>query len=221
MNHDGGAPPQVIRRADGSFHVLNVDLDTLNDTQRIAVGTQIWDQIRAMLEASGEFRPLQKQGWANKPGVGRMSDIDGYTAKAVGVSRSRINLIRPRLSKRPDMLARALRGEFESGHELARALGYKLRVTLEEGAESKAKFTSSYFGKGDKFAEVIEPLARYLSAWEKKDFRYTHVPPKEAQRRISKIDQLIAGLTRTKEDLAGRSHVASYAVPSARREKGS
>jgi len=213
-----GAPPQIIRRADGSFHVLNVDLSSLSKLQRLAVGIQVWDQTREILEASGEFKPATKVGWSTTPGVGEIEDVDRYVAVAVGIAHSQMNLLRPRLLKRPDVVERVLAGEFASSHALQRELGFKLRVTLEEGAPSQSKLQTSYFGKSDKFLEATEPLVRYLNAWGKQGFRFTHVPPREAQRRVERIEQLIQGLTQAKEDLAERSHVASYAVSS--RKKG-
>lgn len=63
-----------------------------------------------------------------------------------------------------------------------------------------------YFGKGDKWAEASVPLARYLKAFEKRDWEFSHVNPREAGKRVQTIDRLIEGLTAARVDLEQRSH---------------
>jgi len=211
-----GAPPQVVRHDDGSYALLNVDLDGLSNVQRVALGVQIWDQVRTLMEINGEYKP-KEVAWGGL-GVGRVDHIDGVAAALVGTKKGSLNGVRPRLLNNPTVLQQALAGEFESVDDIARALGMQLRVRLSEGKPSKAKYKQSFFGHGDKFYEATEPLVRYLFPWKKRDFRFTHVNPKEAKRRIKRIDSLIADLQRTREDLAARAHVASYAAPSERKK---
>lgn len=216
---EGGLPPpQVIRRADGSFVLLNVDLTGLTAVQRVAVGVTVWDQVRVLLEQAGEYRPLDKHN-PHIPPIGRVKDIAQAVATIVGVAPSSLYHSYPRLCRRPDVLGRARAGEIATGSDLFRALDYKLIETLAEGRPSKAKRIASYYGKGDKFDLALEPIARYLRAWGKKDFRFTHVPPKEAQRRVRRIDKTIEDLEKAKEDLVNRSHVAKYTAPSERKRK--
>jgi hypothetical protein len=212
-------PPQVLRRDDKSFVIHNVNIEALTQVQRIALGIQVWEQVRALLEAAGEYKPRDPNN--HNRGVGGTEDVDRAVAAAVGVSWSTINLTRPRGVQRPDVMARAAAGEFAGSNDLKRALGMQLQDKLEEGAKSKARLTSSFYGKSDKFDLAFEPVTRYLRAWRKKDFRFTHVNPKEAKKRIAKIDEVIAGLVQAREDLADRSHVATYRAPQERRRENS
>lgn len=68
------------------------------------------------------------------------------------------------------------------------------------------------YGKGDKWNEVIGPLIRYLSAWEKRGYEYTHLNPKEARRRLVLIEEIQFKLTAARLDLEQRAHQASLRV---------
>jgi len=212
-----GAPPQVVRHDDGSYALLNVDLDGLTQVQRIAVGVTVWEQVRTLMEISGEYKPKEPHMLVSS-GIGSTEDIDRVVATLIHTSLSSLNRLRPRLLNNPTVLKQALWGEIESVDDVSRALGMQLVVRLSEGRPSKAKHKHSFFGHGDKFYEATEPLVRYLSPWKKRDFRFTHINPKEAKRRIKRLDALIADLQRTREDLAERAHVASYAAPSERKK---
>jgi hypothetical protein len=206
-------PPQVIKRGD-KYVIHNVDLTGLNGPQRMAYGVEVWDQIRYLMEINGEYKSREGQELFGGVGVGSYEDIDQNAAEAVGCQMSALKQYRPRLLKNHDVLQRAKNGEFHIYKDVGRALGMTIRTTLKEGRPSTAKLKSSYYGKGDKFVEATEPLARYLTAWEKKDFKYPHVPPKEAQRRLRKIDEIMGGLAHVKEDILKRSHPATFKVPS-------
>ncbi len=217
MNGEG-APPQVIRRDDGSFHVLNVDLDSMSPIQRTAVAVQIWPQVKALMEASGEFKEPGRIGSRRTSGIGSYDDIHKRVAAATRVSHSMISNVNMRAAGRPDVLERMRQDEYASFNDVLRDLGFKIISKIEEGRSSTATHTSSFFGHGDKFEEATEPLVRYMAPWRKKDFKFTHVNPKEAKRRLSRLDELIDSLVRTREDLAERAHVASYAAPSERKK---
>lgn len=80
---------------------------------------------------------------------------------------------------------------------------------LETGErDSGGKVLPIYFGKGDKWDEATVPLARYLAAWEKRGYRFGHVNPRNAKKRLAVIDNLIDGLQAAREDLEPRSHEA-------------
>lgn len=68
------------------------------------------------------------------------------------------------------------------------------------------------YGKGDKWHEATEPLARYLTGWEKRGYEFRHLNPREAGKRVARIDQLIAGLTEARADLERRSHRAKLTL---------
>lgn len=140
--------------------------------------------------------------------------IDRAAGKATASAHTSVALLRPRMLEQPDILQKAKDGEFDSLRELGIALGKKMRLRLDEGAPSRARLKTSYYGKGDKFTEATEPLIRYLTAWEKKDFKYPHVPPKEAKRRLAKIEEILGGLEQVKEDILMRSHAATFKVRS-------
>lgn len=218
MSEDQGAPPQVIRRSDGSFHVLNVDFDSLTNVQRLAIAAQVFPQIKSMLEAAGEYRE-REQGLSAPLGIGVVDDIYRAAAEATHTAITSVARMTPAVLHRPDVVERMLSGEIASMNDVLRAVGRNPGIRLDEGADTTSKRTSSFYGHGDKFAEATEPLVRYLKAWDKKDFRYTHVNPREAQRRLARIEEISEWLGKAKEDLTARSHVASYAVSSERRER--
>lgn len=206
-------PPQVIRHNDGSFHILNVDINSLSRTQRVGLAIRVWEQVRALLEANGEYRARDTSVPFRPTGVGSFNLIDKVAAKAAHTDWSAVNKVRPRLIQQPDLLAKVESGEIGSINEVARALGMLVMDRLDEGRPSNAKRTASYYGKGDKFDAALEPMRRYLRAWRKKDFRFTHVNPKEAKRRIKMMDEVIDNLSKAREDLARRSHVATLTAP--------
>jgi len=206
--------PQVIRRSDGSFAVINVDTDGLSNVQKVALAVRVWDQFRLLLEASGEYRARDPKQVGIQTGIGVTDDIDRAVAAALGISKYSITRVRPRAVHNEEVLKRALAGKIPNLDEFARELGMILRQNLAEGRSSQAQYPNSYFGLSDKFESAIEPLSRYLRAWRKKSFKFTHVNPKEAKRRIKRIDNVMADLAAAREDLVQRSHVATYAAPS-------
>lgn len=206
-------PPQVVRRPNGSFVVLNVDLERMTEVQRVALGVQVWGQVRDLLLTSGEYKP--KDGfWGH--GVGTVRDINKATAKAVNVSFSSLGLIRPRLQENSGVMEKAIAGEITSLIDIQRLLGMSVRVRLSEGAPSKASPDSVIFGRTDRdrFADAAEPFIRYLAAWEKQEFLFPHLNPKEAKRRLAVVEEMQRQLERVKEDLTMRSHVATTRVDS-------
>ena len=221
MNGDGGvsAPPQVIRRSDGSLAVLNVDTRDLSDVQKIALAAQVWDQARLLMEASGEYKPRDPHLVAQATGIGSTRDVDRKLAPALGVTQTSLSKVRPRLVANKAVRERALAGEIDTFDNLSRELGMVVKATLAEGRPSKARFSNSFFGLGDKFDSSIEPLVRYLRSWRHKSFRFSHVNPREAKRRIKQIDNVMADLAAAREDLVRRSHVATYATPSEKRRE--
>lgn len=214
----GGAPPLVVRRSDGSFHVLNVDLETLTDVQSVALAVQVWPQIRDLAAAAGEYRPRDPTV-GSRNAIGSTELIDTWAAQATGAARSSVNRIRPRLLKRPDVIEQVMDGRLTTLDDVARELGMTLTVTLAEGAKSKVRRTKSDFGRSDKFLYAIEPILQYARVWEKKEYRYPHVNPKEAQKRLKKIAEAMEHLTKIKEDLEPRSHVATLSSPSEKRRR--
>lgn len=213
----GGPSPQVIKRGD-TYVVHNLDVNEYAPTQRVGLAILVWPQVRKLMEINGDYkeRDYSKIG---DTGIGTTADIDRVVAKLVNAGWSRIGVVRPRMLKRPDIVERAVAGEFNSLHDIQRALGMKVRSTLAEGADSQAKLKQSYYGKGDKFDEAIEPLLRYLAAHEKRGFQYPHVAPRAAHKRVAVLDKVIADLGHVKEDLESRSHVATLSAPFEKRRK--
>jgi hypothetical protein len=213
--NSGDLSPQVIQRGD-AYVIHNMDFDQYTPIQRIGLAVLVWDQVRVLMEANGQYlaRDFTKNGMIGASGIGTTQDIDAAAARMVGVKPSSVSVVRPRLMKRPDVIEKMLSGEITGLHDVQRALGKRLRRRLDEGAESKAKLTSSFYGKGDKFDEALEPLLRYLVAHKKRGFKYSHVPPRAAQKRVAVLDEVMADLAKAREDLETRSHVATLRAPS-------
>lgn len=207
----GDVSPQVIMRGD-KYVIHNLDFSGYTRLEKLVLAVQVWDQVRMLMEVAGRYR-APNTSVIGDYGVGTTSDIDRETAEMVGVTLSALKVVRPRLKGRPDVIEKITTGEIKSLHDVQRALGMKLRVRLDEGRESQAKLTDSYYGKGDKFDEALEPVVRYLTGWRKRGFWFSHVPPRAAQKRISVIDEVIAGLEEARRDLERRSHLATLAAP--------
>jgi len=72
----------------------------------------------------------------------------------------------------------------------------------------------NWFGKGDKWVEVANPLLAYLAGWKNRGYQFTHLPPKEAEKRVKAIDEIIAGLQEARADLVQRSVRATSSLAS-------
>ena len=70
------------------------------------------------------------------------------------------------------------------------------------------------FGKGDKWMEATEPLVRYLTGWRVRGMEFKHLNPREAQKRLDRIEILEGMLGEMKADLAGRAVRAQTSVRS-------
>jgi hypothetical protein len=209
----GDPSPQVLLRGD-RYVIHNMDLTPYTHVQRAGVGIMVWDQVRVLMEASGEYRARDPKRLGSV-GVGTTRDIDEKVAEMVGIKLSLFTQSRPRLIRRPDLVEKMLSGEITTMHDVQRAIGMKIRARLTEGAHSQADPKNvGQIGKGDKFEEAMEPLLRYLAAWKKRDFKYPHVPPRAAQKRIAVLDGAIADLQDARADLETRSHVATLSIRS-------
>lgn len=185
--------PLVIKR--GERFVSNDPIrEDLTQPQRAALGAMIWDQVLHLLTINDLPR---------KP-----KDVDKVAGEIVGSGTSSVYRARAIGMKQPDLLPRLYAGE----------------ITLNDGLREVGHSTSHrkgdvpigndvYYGKGDKFDDVLIPLLRYLRAWEKKGFEFRHINPKEAQRRREIIADATSLLDEATKDLAMRSHVATLRVP--------
>lgn len=219
MSKPAGAPPQVIRRSDGSFHILNTDIEPLTRVQRVALAVAVWPQVRDLMITAGEYRPFDPSR-PKELGVGLVKDIHRHAAQAAQTDFSAVKKVQPRLSKRPDVIQKIMEGKITSINDTQRALGMELHVRLDEGAKPRKPYkATSNFGRGDKFHYAIDPFLRFAAAWANKGYRFAHVNPKEAKKRIDKIDQAIEHLTKIREDLEPRSHAATFKAPSEKSRK--
>jgi len=73
------------------------------------------------------------------------------------------------------------------------------------------------YGAGDKFDQAMLPPKRYLAAWKRKGNEFRHLNPKEASRRLSLVESLIADLEAILPDLRKRSVSATYSAPPERK----
>ena len=62
-----------------------------------------------------------------------------------------------------------------------------------------------HWSKGDRFDEVFVPVKKYLDGWKGRDFKYTHVNPKEARYRIDFLNEVRANIDAALEDLEPRA----------------
>lgn len=218
----GGTPPkinpQVIGRGEGKYALTNIDLDGLTDLQRLGVAMLIWDQVRMLMEANGTYKERDPRV-IGITGIGTTDDIDNLVAELVEIAPTGVGRVRPRLHGNAEMIEKLLAGEYTSHKKLRVDLGMILPPTFYEGGKSRAKQNSSHFGHSDKFHEAIGPLLSYFQSWRKKDYRFSHVNPKEAKKRVKAIDQVMADLAKAREDLVERSHVATYRAPSEKRRE--
>lgn len=129
-----------------------------------------------------------------------------YDALGGGLSWNKVRTIN--WLEEADALAPVLSGE-KDVFEAARSLG--LAPDKREVALGKS------YGAGDKFDEATQPLKRYLAAWKRKGNEFRHLNPKEASRRLSLIDSLIADLEAIRPDLQSRSVTATYSAPPERK----
>jgi len=209
--------PQVITRGE-KYALININLDSLDELQRLGIAARVWDQVRFLMEANGTYRARDPH-IIGSSAVGKTEDIDAVVAELVNISWSTLGRVRPRLLQRADVVEKLVNGEYESFKDVAVDLGMKVTISFfKGGVKSRSSTPTSHFGQGDKFDIVTSSLRSYLRAWKKKNFRYAHVNPKEAQKRVKVLDEILADLQTAREDLVNRSHVATYRVPSERRE---
>lgn len=62
-----------------------------------------------------------------------------------------------------------------------------------------------HWSKGDRFDEVFVPLKKYLDGWRGRDYKFTHVNPREARYRVEFLKEIKEGVEAALEDLEPRS----------------
>ena len=139
---------------------------------------------------------------------------DEKAAAMVGIGRSSVATAKA-IQNRDDSgaVVQAMRSGEVNVQQAAREVGLKTSgqsSTILDSGERTAHGHAKpvYFGKGDKWLEATQPLARYLKAFEKRDYEFSHVNPREATKRLQVIDELIESLQAARVDLETRSHKA-------------
>lgn len=108
------------------------------------------------------------------------------------------------LRRRPDLGLPLRTGEISLDRALAEA-GFQTKDTnLKLG---------NTFGKGDKWPEASIPLLRYLQGWQARNFEFKHLNPREARKRLERIELLEALLDQAKVDLEQRAVRGSLSAP--------
>lgn len=125
-------------------------------------------------------------------------------AKIAGTTERQIQALRAAIDRVP---------EVEAGVEAGEVTLNAAQVAA--GFRQHKPIAGRAFGKGDKWLEVANALTQYLSGWHARDYKFTHVPPKEAEKRVKVIDDMIAGLQNVRTDLEQRSVRATSAAPRA------
>lgn len=123
-------------------------------------------------------------------------------ARIVGSTERQIQAVAAVLARVPEMEA-----GLESGEVTLNA------AQVAAGYRQHKPVAGRAFGKGDKWLEVANALTQYLSGWSSRDYKLTHVPPKEAESRVRVIDDMIGGLEAIRADLVQRSVRATSALP--------
>lgn len=195
----------VVRRGKGEYAAINVNLDEYNRAQRVGLAMLAWDQIVSLMKVNGEP-------------TANAFDVAAKLAEAFDASPAGIKTARYAMNRDgEEHLSKLISGEVELT-PFFRLAGMKKGYRAKEGVVHGADGIT-YFGKGDPFVEVTEPLKRYLRAWKKRNFEYRHVAPKEAKKRLVVIQELRSLLEEAQGDLEKRSHLATLGVPSERKER--
>jgi hypothetical protein len=127
--------------------------------------------------------------------------------KRLGVSRDSVEKARRIAKQRPDLAEKVKSGEISLNAAVEEQLGYSTA-----GGRSNGQSGKTYFGKGDKWQESTEPLARYLASWAKRNYEFAHLNYREAAKRTKRIDNLIAGLEAARSDLEPRTQKAKLTL---------
>jgi ParB-like chromosome segregation protein Spo0J len=155
-------------------------------------------------------------------------DDDERRAALVSLNNDRRQRMEPEQRRE---VVKALREDGHSQRAIAGALGVDpmtVNRDLKESVESstpdrilgrdgksypaKNRQPDVYYGKGDKFDDSVQPVRRYLRAWAKRDYRFEHVAPKEARRRLKALHEMADGIAAAITDLEGRSQDARLRV---------
>jgi hypothetical protein len=111
------------------------------------------------------------------------SDTGTSTAKAaelVGIGHSSVETTKSIQRRDPKVIDLMRAGRIPTVAAAARAANQRVPQIV--------------YGKEDHFNEATSPLARYLRAWATRDWGSRHVYPEEAQRRLAKLQELVAGI---------------------------
>lgn len=149
-------------------------------------------------------RPMLTAGQKALHGY-RLHKQDGISqaaaARLAGTTERQIQSVAATLARVPEMEARLESGEVTLNAAQV-AAGYRQHKPVAGRA----------FGKGDKWLEVANAVMQYLSGWRARDYKFTHVPPVEAEKRVKVIDEMIEELQHVRADLVQRSVRATSAL---------
>lgn len=200
--------PLVIRRGDAYVvHGVPGLFENYTRVQRVGIAQLAWDQMATLMEQNGE-------SIANAESVARRL-AEAFDVSFSGVEQAQYAMRR----NGADHLDRLIAGEI-SVKEFLRESGMQHKFYVKQGV-THAKDGVTYYGKGDPFWEVMEPVRRYLRAWKKRGFEFRHLAPREAKKRLDLVQSMIALLQEVEQDLEKRSHLATLSAPRDRKEKKS
>lgn len=172
----------------------------LTIAQRAAIAFDLLPQLEA--EAKERQRLSQGPGKKGSPIADDLSGrSDAKAAEMVGVGRTAVATAKAVAKRNPAVLDAMRSGDLtvaEARRKVGLTVGAHAPIT--DGAPRVA------FGKGDKWREASEPLARYLARFKKRGYDFPHVAPNEARKRLATIERLIAELMEARSGLEPRSH---------------
>lgn len=62
-----------------------------------------------------------------------------------------------------------------------------------------------HWSRGDRFDEVMVPLKKYLDGWKQREYKFTHVNPREARYRVDFLKEIQESISAALEDLEPRA----------------
>lgn len=128
---------------------------------------------------------------------------DAAAAEVHNTSVRQVEAMRAVMRKLPELEA-----DLESGAITLNA------AQVAAGYRQHKPVAGKNFGKGDKWLEVANNMMQYLAGWKNRGYKFAHLPPKEAEKRVKVIDDMIGELQNVRADLVSRAVRATSSAPS-------
>lgn len=177
------------------------------------------------LEAEAEKRRMAGLKRGDEQPVSPETDERGRSdekaADLVGVGRSTVAAAKAIQQRDPEIVNEMRSGDLPTVAAAARAAGFETLAGAKTGSvaavdngdrTSHGRVNPIHYGKGDKFDEAIQPAVRYFRAWAKREYRFAHLNPKEARKRLRTLEELSDAVALATADLSARADAAKLRV---------